>query len=62
MHGSMRSCRSACQEMYDAPGMCADVWVGKRIVVVDRLGPDFLAAVHDGERADIAADGTVTVE
>jgi len=35
---------------------------GKRIVVVDRLGPDFLAAVHDGERADIAADGTVTVE
>lgn len=39
----------------------ADVWVGKRIVVVDRLGPEFLAAVRDGQELWVHADGTVTI-
>jgi hypothetical protein len=37
------------------------VWVGKRIVVVDRLGPEFLAAVRDGQELWVHADGTVTI-
>jgi len=39
----------------------ADVWVGKRIVVVDRLGPEFLDAVRDGLCLRVQEDGTVTV-
>ncbi len=39
----------------------ADVWVGKRIVVVDRLGPAFLDAVRDGQRLEVRADGAVTI-
>ena len=39
----------------------ADVWVGRRIVLVDRLGPEFLDAVQDGRRVGVRADGTVTV-
>jgi predicted aconitase with swiveling domain len=39
----------------------ADVWVGKRIVVVDRLGPEFLDAVSDGRTLRVQEDGTVTV-
>jgi len=37
----------------------ADVWVGKRIVVVDRLGPEFLDAARDGQTLEVRADGTV---
>jgi uncharacterized protein len=40
----------------------ADVWVGRRIVTVDNLGPEFLAAVRDGDRIWVAEDGTVSVE
>lgn len=39
----------------------ADVWSGRRIVVVDRLGPGFLDCVQDGQRLWVRADGTVTV-
>ena len=37
----------------------ADVWVGKRIVVVDRLGQEFLEHVQDGQMLEVCADGTV---
>jgi uncharacterized protein len=40
----------------------ADIWVGKRIIVVDQLGPDFLKSVRTGETVSVAEDGTVTVE
>jgi Uncharacterized conserved protein len=39
----------------------SDIWVGKRIVVVDELGPEFLEAVQTGEAVSIAEDGTVTI-
>jgi predicted aconitase with swiveling domain len=39
----------------------ADLWAGKRICTVDRLGDEFLAAVKDGDRIVIRRDGTVTV-
>jgi len=39
----------------------ADVWVGKRIYVVDQLGDEFLASVKDGDRIVIREDGTVTI-
>jgi predicted aconitase with swiveling domain len=38
----------------------SDIWVGRRIVVVDQLGPDFLSAVESGQTILIAEDGTVT--
>jgi len=38
----------------------SDIWVGKRIIVVDQLGPDFLSAVESGQTISIAEDGTVT--
>jgi predicted aconitase with swiveling domain len=38
----------------------SDIWVGRRIVVVDQLGPDFLSAVESGQTISIAEDGTVT--
>ena len=37
----------------------ADVWLGKRIVVVDRLGQEFLEHVRDGQQLEVRADGTV---
>jgi predicted aconitase with swiveling domain len=40
----------------------ADIWVGKRIYTVDRLGDEFLACVKDGDRIVIEEDGTVTIE
>ncbi len=40
----------------------ADVWAGKRICTVDRLGDEFLEAVKDGDRIVISKDGTVTIE
>jgi predicted aconitase with swiveling domain len=38
----------------------SDIWLGKRIIVVDQLGPDFLSAVKSGQTLSIAEDGTVT--
>lgn len=38
-----------------------DVWIGKRIVTVDQLGPDFLEAVREGQRIAIQRNGTVTL-
>jgi predicted aconitase with swiveling domain len=40
----------------------SDIWLEKRIIVVDNLGPDFLQAVQTGETVSIAEDGTVTIE
>ena len=40
----------------------ADVWLDKRIVTVDRLGPEFLDCVQDGLKIEIREDGTVVVE
>lgn len=39
----------------------SDIWLEKRIIVVDSLGEDFLAAVQTGETVSIAEDGTVTI-
>jgi len=39
----------------------ADVWAGKRICTVDRLGDEFLESVKDGDRIVIRQDGTVTI-
>jgi predicted aconitase with swiveling domain len=38
-----------------------DVWGGKRIVTVDRLGPEFLHYVQSGMPVEIREDGTVIV-
>lgn len=40
----------------------ADVWAGKRICTLDRLGDEFLDSVKDGDRIVIREDGSVTVE
>ena len=40
----------------------ADVWAGKRICTLDRLGDAFLESVKDGDRIVIRQDGTVIVE
>ena len=40
----------------------SDIWLEKRIIVVDNLGPDFLQAVQTGVTIGIAEDGTVTIE
>ena len=40
----------------------ADVWAGKRICTLDRLGDEFLESVKDGDRIAIRLDGTVIVE
>jgi predicted aconitase with swiveling domain len=39
----------------------ADIWLGKRIVTVDRLGQEFLDYVQEGQRIEIHEDGTVVV-
>lgn len=40
----------------------SDIWLEKRIVVVDSLGADFLKTVQSGESVSISADGTVTID
>ena len=40
----------------------ADIWNGHKIITVDRLGDDFLAAVQTGMQIEIKADGTVILE
>jgi predicted aconitase with swiveling domain len=39
----------------------ADIWVDRRIFVVDQLGAEFLACVQDGDRVQVHADGTVEI-
>ena len=40
----------------------ADTWEGKRIVVVDQLGKDFLQKVKTGDRATVFPDGRVEID
>jgi uncharacterized protein len=40
----------------------SDIWVGKRIIVVDQLGENFLNAVQSGQQVSVAEDGTVTID
>ena len=39
----------------------AEIWVGQRIITVDRLGPDFLDSVTNGQQVKIDEDGLVTL-
>jgi predicted aconitase with swiveling domain len=39
----------------------ADVWAGRRIGAVDRLGAAFLDTVENGDRVEVREDGTVVV-
>ena len=39
----------------------ADIWMEKRIIAVDLLGDEFLAAVNTGDPVKIHEDGTVEV-
>lgn len=39
----------------------AKVWEGSNIIVIDRLGKDFLDAVKTGDQVEVKEDGTVTV-
>lgn len=39
----------------------ADVWLGKRIYTIDRLGDAFLETVKEGDRLRIEEDGRVTI-
>ena len=36
-------------------------WTEKPMVVVDKLGDDFLAAVKEGDNVTVKEDGTVTI-
>ncbi len=38
-----------------------DLWAGIRIVTVDQLGDEFLAAVNDGDLIEVREDGTVAI-
>lgn len=40
----------------------AEVWIGKPVTLVDRLGDDFLAAVRDGSLVCIEPDGHVWIQ
>ncbi len=40
----------------------ADVWVGKRIIVVDQLGKEFLSSVEQGQRIEVFEDGRVEIQ
>jgi predicted aconitase with swiveling domain len=40
----------------------SDIWLEKRIVVVDQLGAEFLKAVQTGQTVSIAEDGTVSID
>ncbi len=39
----------------------SDIWSGRRIVTVDRLGAEFLEAVRSGDHVHVRSDGTVLV-
>ncbi len=38
-----------------------DVWQGRRIILVDQLGADFLQAVQTGQPVEVREDGVVVV-
>lgn len=40
----------------------SDIWLEKRIIVVDNLGDEFLQSIQTGETINIREDGTVTIE
>ncbi|HUT82120.1 MAG TPA: DUF126 domain-containing protein [Candidatus Bathyarchaeia archaeon] len=40
----------------------ADVWIGKRIITIDRLGDEFLKYMKTGMNVEIREDGTVIVD
>lgn len=40
----------------------SDIWLNKRIVVVDQLGAEFLKSVQTGQTVSIAEDGIVMIE
>jgi predicted aconitase with swiveling domain len=40
----------------------ADVWVGKRIIVVDQLGKEFLSSVEQGQKIEVFEDGRVELQ
>lgn len=42
--------------------LLADIWDGKRIICLDRLGRDFLNQVKEGDTITIKSDGKVIVE
>jgi predicted aconitase with swiveling domain len=41
--------------------IAADLWAGGRIVVVDRLGDEFLDAVAHGDSITVSEDGEVVI-
>lgn len=41
--------------------LLADIWTGKRIVTIDRLGDEILKIVRDDDVLEISEDGTVTL-
>ena len=40
----------------------SDIWLEKRIIVIDQLGDEFLEEVKTGQKVSIFEDGKVTVE
>jgi predicted aconitase with swiveling domain len=40
----------------------ADNWLEKRIIAIDMLGDEFLAAVNTGDKLKVYEDGTVEIE
>lgn len=68
----MTVCRLGCQprallfsehidSLAAAGVILSDIWLEKRIIVVDQLGPDFLKAVETGQKVSITEDGKVTI-
>ncbi len=41
--------------------LLSDIWMGKRIITVDRLGDDFLDYVKDGMHVEVNEDGKVII-
>ena len=41
--------------------LMADIWMEKRIITVDLLGPEFLDAVKTGDPISVSEDGTVEI-
>jgi len=39
----------------------ADIWTGRRFIVVDQLGDEFLQTVQSGQSVTIKSDGTVEI-
>ncbi len=41
--------------------LVTDIWVGKKIFVIDKLGKDYLAIVQEGDWINIRENGTVII-